>query len=93
MLARIYSAAVQGIDAYPIEIEVNAGENAWGDPQTVVVGLPDAAVKESRDRVKTALENSGFRYPIGRTTVNLAPASTNSSRNSSPSSSSSASWP
>jgi len=74
MLAKVYSAAVQGIDACPIEIEVNAGEHAWGDPITVVVGLPDMAVKESRDRVKTALENSGFRYPIGRTTVNLAPA-------------------
>ena len=74
MLARVYSAAVQGIDAYPIEIEVNAGEGAWGDPQTIVVGLPDVAVKESRDRVKTALENSGFRHPKGRTTINLAPA-------------------
>jgi magnesium chelatase family protein len=74
MLAKVYSAAVQGIDACPIEIEVNAGENAYGDPQTVVVGLPDTAVKESRDRVKTAVENSGFRYPIGRTTINLAPA-------------------
>ena len=40
MLSRVYSAAVQGIDAYPIEIEVNAGENAWGDPQTIIVGLP-----------------------------------------------------
>src|ERR1051325_3329088 len=74
MLAKVYSAAVQGIDAYPIEIEVNAGEGAWGDLITVIVGLPDVAVKESRDRVKTALENSGFRHPKGRTTINLAPA-------------------
>lgn len=74
MLAKVYSAAVQGIDAFPIEIEVNAGADVWGDPQTIVVGLPDAAVKESRDRVKTALENSGFKHPKGRTTINLAPA-------------------
>ncbi len=74
MLAKVYSAAVQGIDAYPVEIEVNAGEGAWGDSATVIVGLPDAAVKESRDRVKTSLENSGFRHPKGRTTINLAPA-------------------
>jgi magnesium chelatase family protein len=71
MLAKVHSAAVLGIDAYPIEIEVNAG---WGQPAVIIVGLPDAAVKESRDRVKTALENSGFKYVLGRTTINLAPA-------------------
>jgi magnesium chelatase family protein len=71
MLSKVYSAAIQGIEAYPVEVEVSTGV---GDPAIVVVGLPDAAVKESRDRVKTALENSGFRHPRGRTTVNLAPA-------------------
>jgi magnesium chelatase family protein len=71
MLARVHSAAVLGIDAYPIEIEVNAG---WGQPAVIIVGLPDAAVKESRDRVKTAIENSGYKYVMGRTTINLAPA-------------------
>ena len=71
MLARVHSAAVLGIDSYPIEIEVNAG---WGQPAVIIVGLPDAAVKESRDRVKTAIENSGFKYVMGRTTINLAPA-------------------
>jgi magnesium chelatase family protein len=71
MLAKVFSGAVFGVDAYPVEIEVNAGH---GDPQTVVVGLPDAAVKESRDRVHTALVNSGFQPHVGRTTVNLAPA-------------------
>ncbi len=70
-LAKIYSGAVYGVDAYPVEIEVNAG---GGDPKVVVVGLPDAAVKESTDRVWTALINSGFFPPDGRTTVNLAPA-------------------
>lgn len=71
MLATIHSAAVLGIDAYPVEIEVNAG---WGQPAVVIVGLPDAAVKESRDRVKTAIENSGYKFVMGRTTINLAPA-------------------
>src|SRR3954469_12671566 len=71
MLAKVCSAAVNGIEAYPVEVEVNAGH---GDTIIVIVGLPDAAVKESRDRVTTALINSGFRYTFGRTTINLAPA-------------------
>ena len=71
MLAKVHSAAVLGIDAYPVEVEVNSG---LGQPAIVIVGLPDAAVKESRDRVKTAIENSGFRFVAGRTTINLAPA-------------------
>jgi len=71
MLSRVCSAAVNGIEAFPVEVEVNAG---WGDTIVVIVGLPDAAVKESRDRVSTALTNSGFKFPMGRTTINLAPA-------------------
>src|SRR6202140_4243102 len=71
MLAKIYSAAVYGVDASEIEIEVNG---AGGDPNIVIVGLPDAAVKESRDRVTTAIANSGYYWPRGRTTINLAPA-------------------
>lgn len=71
MLAKVCSAAVSGIEAYPVEVEVNSG---WGDSITVIVGLPDAAVKESRDRVSTALSNSGYNMPLGRTTINLAPA-------------------
>ena len=71
MLAKIYSAAVYGVDAYEVEIEVNAG---GGNPVIVIVGLPDAAVKESRDRVTTAIGNSGYFWPRGRTTINLAPA-------------------
>jgi magnesium chelatase family protein len=71
MLAKIYSAAVYGVDAYEIEIEVNG---AGGDPNIVIVGLPDAAVRESRDRVTTAIANSGYYWPRGRTTINLAPA-------------------
>jgi magnesium chelatase family protein len=71
MLAKVCSAAVNGIEAYPVEVEVNAG---YGDTIIVIVGLPDAAVKESRDRVMTALINSGFKFTFGRTTINLAPA-------------------
>ena len=71
VLAKVFSAAVNGIDAYSIEVEVNAG---YGDTIIVIVGLPDAAVKESRDRVMTALINSGFAFTFGRTTINLAPA-------------------
>jgi magnesium chelatase family protein len=70
MLAQVYSAAVYSVDAYEVEIEVNA---STGAPVIVVVGLPDAAVKESRDRVTTAVANSGYRTPRGRTTINLAP--------------------
>jgi magnesium chelatase family protein len=71
MLAKIYSAAVYGVDAYEVEIEVNG---AGGEPNIVIVGLPDAAVRESRDRVTTAIANSGYYWPRGRTTINLAPA-------------------
>ena len=71
MLSKVHSGAVYGVDAYPVEIEVNSG---GGDPQTVIVGLPDAAVKESKDRVHTAIVNSEFDMPKGRLTVNLAPA-------------------
>jgi len=71
MLSKVCSAALNGIEAYPVEVEVNSG---WGDTVVVIVGLPDAAVKESRDRVSTALTNSGYKFPMGRTTINLAPA-------------------
>jgi magnesium chelatase family protein len=71
VLAKVHSGAVYGVDAYSVEIEVNAGP---GDPQIVIVGLPDAAVKESKDRVHTAVVNSGYKTHIGRTTINLAPA-------------------
>jgi magnesium chelatase family protein len=70
-LVKVCSAAVNGIEAYPVEVEVNAG---YGDTRLIIVGLPDAAVKESRDWVMTALINSGFSFTLGRTTINLAPA-------------------
>ncbi len=71
VLSQVRSASVQGIEAFPVEVEVNAG---WGDTLIVIVGLPDAAVRESRDRTSTALANSGYKFPMGRTTINLAPA-------------------
>ncbi len=71
MLAKVCSAAVNGIEAYPVEIEVDSG---YGDTIVVIVGLPDAAVKESRDRVSTAINNSAYTFPMGRTIINLAPA-------------------
>ncbi len=70
-LATVESGAVFGVDAFAVRIEVHTG---GGDFMTVIVGLPDAAVRESKDRVWTALHNSGFRPHVGRVTVNLAPA-------------------
>lgn len=71
MLATIVSAALQGIDAALVHVEINTGES--GEPDLVLVGLPDAAVKESCHRVTSALANSGFKRPWTRTTINLAP--------------------
>lgn len=71
MLATVLSAALQGIEAVPVQVEVNTNER--GDPKLILVGLPDAAVKESDDRVFSALANSGFPPPRTRTTINLAP--------------------
>jgi magnesium chelatase family protein len=71
MLATVLSSAVIGVDALTVEVEVDI---ASGLPQMAVVGLPDGAVKESRDRVRSALKNSGYECPPRRITVNLAPA-------------------
>jgi magnesium chelatase family protein len=71
MLATIGSAALLGIDAVPVSVEVNHGER--GTPDLILVGLPDSAVKESEDRVFSALSNSALRGPRTRTTINLAP--------------------
>jgi len=65
------SAAVFGVDAYPVDIEVDV---SFGLPHFTMVGLPDATVRESRDRVRSAIRNSGFDFPSHRITVNLAPA-------------------
>jgi magnesium chelatase family protein len=71
MLARIASGALLGLEAYLVEVEVDM---AMGLPAFSIVGLPDAAVKESKERVQAALKNSGLSVPVKRITVNLAPA-------------------
>ena len=71
MLAKVFSIALVGLDAHLVEVEVDIG---GGLPQFSIVGLPDAIVRESRDRVRSALKNSGFQFPVKKVTVNLAPA-------------------
>ncbi len=71
MLAKAYSIAIFGMEACSVEVEVDI---ARGLPATIIVGLPDPAVKESKDRIKSAIVNSHFEYPPKRVTVNLAPA-------------------
>jgi magnesium chelatase family protein len=71
MLARLESAAVFGVEAHPVHVEVDVG---LGLPFFRMVGLPDASVRESRDRVRAAIRNSGFDFPPHRVTINLAPA-------------------
>ena len=71
MLASLRSAAVFGVEAYPVSVEVDV---SFGMPVFNVVGLPDTTVRESRDRVRAAIKNSGYRFPDHRITVNLAPA-------------------
>ncbi len=73
MLAKVLSGALLGIDAYPVEVEVDI---AQGLPQFATVGLAEGAVKESKDRVKSAIKNSGYDFPVRRITINLAPADT-----------------
>ena len=72
MLAKVTSSAVLGIDAYPVEVEVDIASR--GLPFFSTVGLPDAAVKESKERVRAALKNTGFDFPLKQVVVNLAPA-------------------
>jgi len=72
MLSRVHSFVLQGIDAEPCEIEVDLSPS--GLPKTMIVGLPDTAVRESVERVRTAIANSGLPFPQARTTINLAPA-------------------
>jgi len=72
MLAQVRSSAVLGIDAYLVHVEVDVSN---GMPSVSIVGLPDAAVNESKERVRSAIRNSGFYFPADkRVTINLAPA-------------------
>ncbi len=71
MLAKVCSYSIAGLDAYPIIIEVHVSR---GLPCVHIVGLPDSAVRESKERVRSAIKNSGYDFPMGRITVNLSPA-------------------
>ena len=71
MISKVLSSAVLGVDAYVVDVETDI---ALGLPAFATVGLPDGAVKESRDRVRAAIKNSGYDFPPRRITVNLAPA-------------------
>ena len=71
MLALLHSMGIFGMDAYPVSVEADLSQ---GLPSFDVVGLPDATVRESRERVRAAMKNSGFEFPVSRITVNLAPA-------------------
>ena len=71
MLARVLSSAIIGIDAYIVEVEIDISQ---GLPSFATVGLPEGAVRESKERVKAAIKNSGYHFPSDRITVNLAPA-------------------
>ena len=73
MLSRIKSYGLIGLNGYAVTVEIDV---SGGMPAYETVGLPDAAVRESKERVRAAIKNSGFTYPIGRITVNLAPADT-----------------
>lgn len=72
MLAQVHSFVLQGIDPLACEVEVDVAES--GFPKTTIVGLPDTAVKESIERVRSAIVNSGYPFPMARLLVNLAPA-------------------
>jgi magnesium chelatase family protein len=71
MFSKIYSSATIGIDAYIVEVETHSEKQL---PAFLIVGLPDSAIKESRERVTAAIKNSGFQFPLKKITVNLAPA-------------------
>ncbi len=73
MLAKVISCGVLGLDGVPITVEVDFSPHA-GIPQFNIVGLPGSAIKESRERVRAAIKNSGLKFPLKRYTVNLAPA-------------------
>ncbi|MFH1191665.1 MAG: YifB family Mg chelatase-like AAA ATPase [Candidatus Omnitrophota bacterium] len=71
MIAKTYSFGLLGLEAYPVEIEIDI---AYGLPAINLVGLADAAIKESKERVRAAIKNSGFDWPAQRITINLAPS-------------------
>jgi len=71
MLAKVKSYGLCGLDSYPITVEVDVSH---GLPSTTIVGLPDNAVRESKERVRSAIKNSGYVFTPERITINLSPA-------------------
>src|SRR5690554_8077484 len=71
MYSKVKTCVLQGLDGHIVEVEVDLSR---GMPVFNIVGLPDASIKESKERVRTAIKNSGFEFPLSRITVNLAPA-------------------
>ncbi len=71
MLARVWSASIVGIDSVKVGVEVDVGR---GLPKIIILGLPDSAIQESKERVKATLRNAGFYFPIGKIVINLTPA-------------------
>jgi magnesium chelatase family protein len=71
MLALAFSAAMLGVEGYVVRVEA---DSSAGTPGFALIGLPDRALGEARDRVRSAILNSGFAYPAGRLLVNLSPA-------------------
>lgn len=73
MFARINSMGLFGMDSYMVQVEADLSQ---GLPRFDIVGLPDAAISEAKNRVRSAIKNTGFAFPVSRITVNLAPADT-----------------
>jgi magnesium chelatase family protein len=73
LLASVLSSALAGVEAYIVEVEIDI---RGGSPNFRMVGLPEASVRESLDRISSALRNSGYEFPLKRVTINLAPADT-----------------
>ncbi|MGO9605544.1 MAG: magnesium chelatase domain-containing protein [Candidatus Binataceae bacterium] len=73
MLASVLSSALAGVEAYPVEVEIDI---SGGVPDLRMVGLPEMSVREALDRIRSALRNSGYEFPNKRVTINLAPADT-----------------
>ena len=71
MLSKVNGLGLLGLDAFTVSVEIDVG---GGLPRFDIVGLPDASVKESKERVKAGIKNSGFEYPVSKITINLAPA-------------------
>ena len=71
MLAKLYTYGIIGLDTYPVTIEIFVSK---GLPSTTIVGLPDNAIRESKERVRAAIKNSGYKFPSRRITINLSPA-------------------